>query len=218
MATVSFHLASARPAGSSMHQVSPEELQSFAEAIGLSRVAGGRCSTLFLLQIYAETFLPQSFSNAFKVVAEIAHLEGVGRSSHTKAAAAFERPPLLGLKKKHYLVGGKASVARNIMLASGKKNREFRRIAERNYINETIHLSPANIAKNIANDIVKLYLNRSRKRSLTGNWIIFAEQNGQNYYLCLAAHDDGDDLIAEKIKTACSEEFPFLRSIMTAPS
>jgi len=56
-----------------------------------------------------------------------------------------------------------------------------------------------------------IYAERSRKQCLTGEWIIYAQHEGQNYYLCLAQHDEDADAF-ERIKRGCVDEFPFLRS------
>jgi hypothetical protein len=34
------------------------------------------------------------------------------------------------------------------------------------------------------------------------------------YYLCLAKHSDGDDVIRKKINSSCIYEFPFLKEIL----
>ena len=196
-----------------MHEVSTEELQSFADAIGLNGIAGGRCSTLFLFQLYACTCLTHALGDTPKVLAEVKHLEGIG-GSRTKPAESFKRPPLLGLKKKHYLVGGLASVALNTLLGAGKKRREFRQIAKRHHNPATAQMPPAVIAKNIGDDVLNLYWKRSAAQGLTGNWIVFTEYSEKNFYLCLAVHDEGDEAIASRIKGACWGEFPFLESLM----
>jgi hypothetical protein len=66
------------------------------------------------------------------------------------------------------------------------------------------------IARKIADDVIGLYRERSREGKLTGHWIVFAEHNGKNYYLCLATHEEGDEVVAERIKDGCCAEFPFL--------
>jgi hypothetical protein len=188
--------------------VTDEELQNFATAVGLNRVAAGRCARFFLSQIYNETVITPARGEAPKIVAEIEHLEG-GRTSRTKPADAFfKKPALLGLKKKHYFVGGRAAIANNIFRGAGKKKVEFRRIAQRH--NNPSTADPLAFKK-IGDDTLKLYWDRSEAGELTGHWIVFAEHDGKNYYLCLATHDEGDDVIAERIKTGCCSEFPFLQ-------
>ena len=56
---------------------------------------------------------------------------------------------------------------------------------------------------------------RSVARRMTGDWIIFAKHKGQNYYLDLAAHAEGEPgkqayRLFEKLKNGSSTEFPFL--------
>jgi hypothetical protein len=80
--------------------VTVEELHGFATAVGLDRVAAGRCVSLFLFQLYAGTVLTPALGDAPKIVAEIERLEGTGRITGTKAAEPFKKPPLLGLKKR----------------------------------------------------------------------------------------------------------------------
>ncbi len=154
------------------------------------------------------------FGDAAKILAEVKHLEGVGRSVGTRPAEQFKKRPLLGLYKKHYLVGGLASVGRNILLSAGKKKREFRRIAEKHHNAATSHIPFAIIAKNIADDVTKLYAERSSTQDLTGNWIVFAQHEGKTYYLCLATHDEGDDTIAARIKDGCCTQFPLLSAYL----
>jgi hypothetical protein len=72
-------------------------------------------------------------------------------------------------------------------------------------------LPPAEIAKNIGDSHAGLYWDRSEDDELTGEWIIFAEHDGKNYYLCLATRKEGYDVIADKIKSECCPEFPFLQ-------
>ena len=64
---------------------------------------------------------------------------------------------------------------------------------------------------------VEGYLQRGNERDLTGEWIVFAKQDGVNYYLTLGTHkkEDGerdDEAIWRRCK-ACATEFPGLRII-----
>lgn len=51
---------------------------------------------------------------------------------------------------------------------------------------------------------------------LTGEWIVFAKHEGQNYYLSLATHDKTthEDL-RRNIDAICCPEFPFLAKLLT---
>src|SRR5690606_2262666 len=47
-----------------------------------------------------------------------------------------------------------------------------------------------------------------KTKGLTGEWLIFKKHEGINYYLCLAKHDEGDDVIYERKIEPCLNEFP----------
>jgi hypothetical protein len=191
--------------------VTHEELRQFAEAIGLARAAPGRCSTILMFELYVRAFYPVP-GDPRKIVAEIWALEGVGRSVGTKPAESFKHPPLRGLQKKHYLVGGLNSLATNIRIGFGRKQKALRHIVAQHWNSKTAHLPPEVVSKNIADAVVGLYTGRSRDESLTGEWIVYAQHEGRNYYLCLALHDEGDAAIFDRIKNGCIGEFPFLQS------
>ena len=108
-----------------------------------------------------------------------------------------------------------ASMGTNIILAAGKKRAEFNRIARRHHNPSTAHLPPAVIAKNIADDVIRLYLDRSQEGKLTGHWIVFAEHDRKNYYLCLATHEEGDDVIAEELRLGVARNSRSCRSACT---
>jgi hypothetical protein len=52
---------------------------------------------------------------------------------------------------------------------------------------------------------------------MTGEWVIYAQHESQNFYLCLAKHNDGDEKIREKIERICLREFPFLKDVFQLP-
>jgi hypothetical protein len=51
---------------------------------------------------------------------------------------------------------------------------------------------------------------------LTGDWIIFGKRDGQNYYLDLATHEEGDDpeQLLQKLRVSGQIDFPFLFEAM----
>jgi hypothetical protein len=55
------------------------------------------------------------------------------------------------------------------------------------------------------------YLERGAEGELTGEWVVFAKQDGANYYLTLGTHGD-DEAIWRRCKT-CAIEFHALRII-----
>lgn len=58
---------------------------------------------------------------------------------------------------------------------------------------------------------------RAASNGLTGEWIIFAQHAGKNYYLCIDRHRSGDELIRRRIDSYCVPEFPFLSGILGNP-
>lgn len=77
---------------------------------------------------------------------------------------------------------------------------------------DTAHLSYETISKNIADAITGIFAQRSREQRLTGDWIIFAKHQGQNYYLDLASHQENDADIFSRISQGCFHQFPFLKN------
>jgi hypothetical protein len=205
--------SASRSDGIIRHEVTVPEVRGFVEAIGITPDITARCSALFMFEVYCRVRIPTLPGDPAKIVAEVRGLEGLGRS-RTKAAEEFDRPPLRGFWKKHHLVGGMDSLAKNIMLAFGKKKRGLRRIVQEHWSPATAHLPPEVVSRNIANAITKLYFDRSSARYLTGEYIVFAHHEGQNYYLCLATHDEvraDPNVLVERIKNSCVPEFPFLQ-------
>jgi hypothetical protein len=79
---------------------------------------------------------------------------------------------------------------------------------------EDKNLTEADIAS-IVHDAVQGNLERlANDRALTGEWLVFAQHEGQNYYLCVGRHRGGDDFLRSQIDTVCAHEFPFLRDIL----
>ncbi len=193
--------------------VTVADCRHLVKALGLSRATSERCSALFMFEVYGRVIVPNLPGDPAKIIAEVQGLEGSAPLVGTKPTSQFERPTLQGLWKKHYLVAGKASMAENIRRGWGRKQRVLRQIIKESYNPMTAHLPPETVPKNIANAaITDTYAERSREQRLTGEWIVYAKCGGQNYYLCLARHGEGDSDILERIKRGCVDEFPFLRS------
>jgi hypothetical protein len=191
------------------------QISQFAKALFLDRIAPGRISMVLLFQLYCCAHLPgaaQLIGDLPKIDVELRALEGnFLRSTGTKPAEQFTRPPLQGLWKKHYLVGGLRSYALNLKLGAGKKGCEFSRIVK---TRRNPDIPPQEIAKNIAYDVGQIYADRSCAQQLTGEWIVFAKNEGKNYYLCLAGHNQGDEDIFRTIRDGCVSDFPFLGELL----
>lgn len=188
--------------------VSSSQLRAFASSIQIDRIAEGRYSQLFILDlmIYSE----MRVINPFQVIDEIKSMEGPDKS-RTKPPSKFRNKPLKGLWHKHYFTA--RFIAKNIQnhLRGGKLE-----LVIRDSIKETS--SPDAIdefSRRLAHKVVsESFDQRAGNKKLTGEWIIFSKHNDQNYYLSMATHDMKDELTYARIKTVCFSEFPFLKSIM----
>jgi hypothetical protein len=190
------------------------EIQEFGRAIGLDAAAPGRCSTLLRIELYAETILMQRMNPA-KVVHEIRNLEAGTQTIGTKPATPFKRPPLQGLWHKHYLRDGLHSMALNLRLGLKRHGLPLfeQRVREAQEANEERYLSHEDIAAIADDAVMGNYQRRHQAGELTGEWIIYAQHAGKNYYLCLGQHDSGDDVLRKKIDDLCIHEFPFLAQL-----
>lgn len=185
------------------------DLQRFADAIGLERAAPGRYSAVILLELYARMMNPNIPGDPRKVVAEISALEGKRDSVGTKPATEFSHPPLKGLWHKHYIFDGLPSLVTNIQLGLGKTG--TKRLVDEIFDPSVSPVVTKEMVNQLAMEVVHGTLDRRREaQRLTGEWIVFARHNGENYYLCLGTHDSGDDAIFGKVKELCPLEFPFL--------
>jgi hypothetical protein len=69
-------------------------------------------------------------------------------------------------------------------------------------------------AKWIADDAtIGAFERRNERSAFTGEWIIYAQHGGRNYYLCLGRHDSGDAELRRQIEAMCCVEFKFLRDL-----
>lgn len=191
------------------------ELDRFAEVIGLSAAAPSRYSVLLTLELYGST--NSGRMNPAKVVHEISALEGLRPSSQMKPPTEFRGPLLRGLWHKHYLQDGVPSMAQNLRRGLQRNGLPLfeQRVREAEEAGEERFMTEADVAA-IANDAVHgNWLRLAVAGELTGEWIIYAQHMGANYYLCIGGHDSGDEVIRESIESICCHEFPFLTDLLT---
>jgi hypothetical protein len=175
--------------------------------LGLQPDSVRRCSTFFLLQLFHRARNHALPGDPAKIVAEVRFLDGYGRPTGTKDAMPFDDPPLAGLWHKHYLADN--AVARNVQIGLGGPSlKRIPKIA-RPFMPLTAKNIP-DLARALINNV---YIERQQHGKLTGEWIVFAKHEGQNYYLCLGNHDDGDPAVFQNVE-ACMQDFPFLRSVI----
>ena len=165
---------------------------------------------------YLFDMLTHSDGGTFRgVLEELDNIEQIptGRPSRTKSATSFRGPVLGGLSKFHYTTTG--YMGQNILLHwNSKDNRK-----ERAKLNELFDLTASScesldeawkVAGKIAKQVVDGYGDRGDAQKLTGEWVIFREWEGQNYYLSLGNHSELQDTQAlyDRVRRGCPE-FPF---------
>lgn len=187
--------------------ISSDELGRFADLLQLPRIAPDRCSQLLV----AELLLWNEIHGhePFQVARQIEALENGGAESSTKEATEFKHPPLKGLWHKHFFDAH--FVAKNLLNHwSGNK---MKRMLEEVCEPEKGGLFTEEMANEVIHRTVQGALDqRTQDNQLTGEWIVFAKHEGENYYLCLARHTDGDDAIYSKLQALVFPEFPFLEN------
>lgn len=193
------------------------------EVLGVISITGitpdilDRFSSLLVIQIYA-AFMSRT-EDPFRICHEILCLEGksLRGESHTKPPTMFNRKPYLkGLWHKHYQGVGVPSMAQNLRNSLKKygipyieeKLEESKRTGVTHYLTEED-------AKKIAHQVVtEHYTRRSLDKEMTGHWIIYTTIQEKNYYLSLGKHTDDEAELRNMIEKSCSDEFPFLSSVL----
>lgn len=190
------------------------ELEHFAAFFGLKRIAPGRYSMLLVLELFVG--FKSNRLNPAKVLREIQILEGVGGQSRLKPPSMFGHLPLKGLWHKHYLEDGLAAMALNLNKGLHRYGlpliKQRIRKAQETSVERYFSIEDC-IA--IAEDAVwGNWSQLGNAQALTGEWIIYAQHEGANYYLCLGKHDSGDNNIRARIDALCCHEFPFLQTML----
>lgn len=190
------------------------ELAMFAEQIGLQALAPGRYSVLFVIDLLVRSMSSHGLGQPFGVMEELRHLEGQSPRSMTKAPTPFVRKPLAGLWHKHYWQGGLHSFAINMQKALHKYGIPALESRIRPPGEEPEIMTEELLREVIDDAVLGNYQRRAADSQMTGEWLIYAQHVGKNYYLCLGQHDSGDDVLRKKIDDICCREFPFLTSIL----
>lgn len=164
----------------------------FAQGYLDPKMRDGSYSAGFLIDLAMEGFSNQL--NLFRIVEEVAELEGSGtRQPSTKPAAMFKGRHLQGYWHKHHTQA--VYMPENLRLEMHRDDTVERvlgkyegQIMTQAMVNELVH---ALVHEN--------YMTRSREARLTGEWIIYSRTGNRNYYVTLARHDEGDAVIAERL-------------------
>jgi hypothetical protein len=195
--------------GEKTHVLTQKDIRDYADLFCLDKYAEGRYSSMFVLNMILYEKLHGI--NPFQIVDEIRAIEGESGITKTKAASEFTKPPLSGLWHKHFFSA--RFMPKNILNQLG--NGKLKAIVEEVLDPENSPVVTEEMINELSHRVtLETFESRATKGKLTGEWIIFARHDGQNYYLCLATHDTGDQKIYDNIKAGCFGEFPFLASVL----
>ncbi|WP_342714091.1 hypothetical protein [Bradyrhizobium sp. B039] len=150
------------------------------------------------------------------VLRQIDALEGRKPRSTVKEPSPFKHPPLAPFWHAHYFTS--RHTLRNIgerwNIARGPGNDDLG--AALNAVAEQHGHDPDVWPGALAHRVFIEGMNeRTNANRLTGDWIIFAKHDGQNYYLDLARHEEAQGPIRsaalmQKLRASSAAEFPFL--------
>ncbi len=191
------------------------EVREFMDAIGLDRVAAGRYSSFFAVQLYCQWAQGGPLPIG-RVIAEIEALENPEKASATKPPVRFNRAPLKGLWHKHHPVHDLSSMATNLLNALNKYGlpKLQQKVNEAEASGEVRFFEVGDIAEIAQEAVEENYERRYDAGEMTGEWIVYAIHEGQNYYLCFGTHKSGDEALRQQIDLTCVPEFPFLTEIL----
>ncbi|WP_312244294.1 hypothetical protein [Stutzerimonas nitrititolerans] len=149
----------------------------------------------------------------FSVLDEIDYLEGIRSSSRTKKESQFRKPPLYPFWHKHFFSA--QHLLKNIGIRwnlGGDGNKDLDNLLRE--VAEQHGDDPDAWPNHLTHQLVIGGFTERSERGLTGDWLIYAKCEGQNYYLDLATHEEGlqdeADSLFNKLKNGSKAEFPFL--------
>ena len=190
--------------------LSREKLIAWAEAtVAFYGIDLDRISTVFLAQAFAVQ--SNGIFSAFDLTHPIKVLEGLTLADGTGPEEAFNRNTLRGLYKKHF--SSPRFLAKNLAnFANSKQGRKHVRkiwdeAAQASGTGIIDELFTKYLAHHMIIDPIEI---KSQSNRMTGEWVVFHKHDGKNYYLTLAAHDEGDQNIHDRIVLAFEfDQFPF---------
>lgn len=149
------------------------------------------------------------------VVDEIKHLQMPNKyRSRTKPPTKFKHSPLKGLWHKHYFPGDIRSIAMNIISGLNAKG-GLRKVIGQVCSSSGENVFTPQLINKLAHEVTEVpFSERAEQEKITGEWIIFHEFEGKNYFLAISNHTTQieDEKLAEMISTFSKVEFPELKN------
>jgi hypothetical protein len=184
--------------------IAKERLYAFRDLYVSDSELAARMSRLFWFHIFV---LDKEFGiSPHEILHTIGNLEKGEPPSGIKPATQFRRMPLKGLWHKHYFSA--RFLPQNILLALSKNGFE-------DLLKEVIDPSQLSAAKQMIEELARRVAEepaeeRAAANKLTGEWVVFIEHDGKNYYLACPTHDVGDEALFNAIMKHCVRDFPKL--------
>lgn len=188
-----------------------DEVTAFKRLVTGDASFADRISLGFAMRL---AWLNQTSRDDQDVLFEIQHLEH-GVPTTTKPAEQFKHAPLQPFWHKHFFSSRHllCNVGERWNIARGPGNRDLDAMIKQ-VVSEQGH-DPAMCIKLLTHRFFMGGIEeRSEANRVTGDWIIFAQHGGNNYYLDLAAHEEGEvekaPVLLNKLRNGGSMDFPFL--------
>lgn len=186
-------------------QITNRDLAVFRDMYVADAELAGRMSELLWVDIYT---LDAEFGiGPHDILSAIRALEQGESATGTKPATQYRNMPLKALWHKHYFSAN--FVVKNILLGLGKNGLEM-------LVNEVMSSAKSpTITPEMINELAQRVAHepleeRDAEKKLTGEWIVYLQRAGKNYYLCCNTHNAGDQFICDRIKDHCVRDFPEL--------
>jgi hypothetical protein len=164
------------------------------EILGLHRIQNVKFSNLFVTQL--QLGLNRGTVDSQKVVDQIQKIQNEALTA-VKGVRQFEKEIVSGFFYSHWF----ETRFMGLNFINHWKLRSRKSPELKAMIMDTCNKFPAlendrlskwNLAGEIARNFVNGFHERSKNGKLTGEWIIFAKENGLNVYLTLASHNEDD--------------------------
>lgn len=155
--------------------------------------------------------------NVHQLMDEIRSCEGLRRTTQTKKASVFRKEPLKGLWKKHFTDA--SFILKNIGIHIGLEkegNKKLDQLIIEAFAQSTTGVVDDQFINYITTRVTfGVFEERAKENKLTGEWIVFQKYKQKNYYLTLAAHDEGDYSIYKRVCDCYRLDYPHLKSALT---
>lgn len=168
-----------------------------------------RISTVLLGQIHY--FDTARVFAGYEITDEIKYLEGKWRVTTTRDPDMFRHEPLKGLYKKHFTSGRfiQKNITNNITGRGGNErlNNILEQVSQIYDPNENSEVFINALSYELT---IETYMNKTRSKSVTGEWIVFHKYGDVNYYLTLGSHKESNTDIYARAVLACEiDRYPF---------